>query len=141
MELTKLNQALHTKENKKKNDHTILFTEGFGRHLTDAEVGVTLADQKHRKEAEVAEKDKRRAARVALGATKTAVEEKWKVMLEDYDQAVEAWKVECARLRVEGVRVKDLPARPKKPRKPKLTVEGPNNVLDAVEDEDELTDS
>jgi hypothetical protein len=62
--LNKLNQVLHTKENKKKSDHTILFAEGFGRHLTNDESIVLVRDQKERREKEAKELEQRRVARV-----------------------------------------------------------------------------
>jgi hypothetical protein len=43
--LNKLNQVLHTKENNKKSDCTILFAEGFGRHLTNDESIALIQDQ------------------------------------------------------------------------------------------------
>jgi len=61
--LNKLNQVLHTKENKKKSDHTILFAEGFGRHLTNDESIVLVRDQKERRERKQ-ELEQRRVAQV-----------------------------------------------------------------------------
>ena len=59
--LIKLNDSLHAKENKKKNDRTALFVDGFGRHLTDAEFTSQLRAQNERQAAEAAEKEQRQA--------------------------------------------------------------------------------
>lgn len=78
--LNKLNQVLHMKENKKKSDHTILFAEGFGRHLTNDESIALVWDQKERREKEAEEPEQRRVARVDWKAAKAALEE-WKEMV------------------------------------------------------------
>jgi hypothetical protein len=59
--LTKANESLFAKENKKKKDRTILFEKGMGQHLTDPQFAELL--QKHKRDKEAA-------------ATKTA-EEGW----------------------------------------------------------------
>ena len=76
--LNKLNQVLHTKENKKKSDRTILFTEGFGRHLTNDESIALVRDQKERREKEAKEQEQRQVAWVDQQAAKAALEEEWK---------------------------------------------------------------
>jgi hypothetical protein len=131
--LTKLNQSLHAKENKRTTDRTILFPGGFGRHLTDPEFGQQLAEQARRKEAEEAEKAQRASNREVQRAAKAAAEAEWKKKKEEYEEAMESWKAECLRLRAENVRVKDLPPKPKAPRRPKPPPEtadsqpGPSN--------------
>ena len=72
--LTKLNQSLHAKENKKTTDRTILFPGGFGRHLTDPEFGQQLAEQAQRKAAEKAGKAQRASNREAQRVAKAAAE-------------------------------------------------------------------
>jgi hypothetical protein len=57
--LNKLNHVLHTKENKKKSNHTTLFAEGFGRHLTNNESIALVQDQKERREKEAKELEQR----------------------------------------------------------------------------------
>lgn len=58
-------------------------------------------------------------------AARAAVEAEWKVITAEHKKAVEAWEVECARLKAEGVRTKDLPVKPKRPLKPKPALEAP----------------
>ena len=41
-------------------------------------------------------------------------------MLEDHAAAIEKWKADCVRLREQGVLVKNLPKKPKRPLKPRL---------------------
>jgi hypothetical protein len=76
--LNKLNQVLHTKENKKMSDRTILFAEGFGRHLTNNESIALVRDQKERREKEAEELEQRCVAQVDRKAAKAALEEEWK---------------------------------------------------------------
>jgi hypothetical protein len=54
--LTKLNQSLHAKEEKKKDDHTVLFLGSFGRHLTSTEFSQVLAEQNQQREDKEAQK-------------------------------------------------------------------------------------
>lgn len=118
-ELTKLQQSLLEREKKKKNDRSILFPGGLGRHLTGEEFSHLLQEQTERREAEAAEKAKRAEMRESQRVLKAAAEAEWKEMKANYQKAIEAWKMECERLRRDKVRVKDLPAKPKCPRKPK----------------------
>ena len=129
--LIKLNDSLHAKENKKKNDRTALFVDRFGRHLTDAEFTSQLRAQNERQAAEAAEKEQRQAGQKAKEAVKEALEAEWKRMLGDHQEAIEAWKAECDRLKAQNVRAKDLPAKPKCPLKPKPVVEDVGGSRDA----------
>ena len=121
--LTKLNQALHAKENKKSSDRTILFAGGFRRHLTSDESISLVEGQKERKEKEAAEKIQRLEGREARKAAKAVAEAEWAVIVTTHEQAVKDWAAECERLRAQNVRVKDLPPKPKRPPKPKPVLE------------------
>ena len=121
--LSKLNQVLHTRENKKQSDRTILFAEGYGRHLTNDESIALVRGQKERKEKESAELEQRRIARDDQKAAKAAIEEEWREIVKTHEQAVQEWNVECSRLQAEGLHAKDLPKKPRHPLKPKLPVE------------------
>ena len=55
-------------------------------------------------------------------------------MLGDHQEAIEAWKAECDRLKAQNVRAKDLPAKPKRPLKPKPVVEDVGGSRDASDD-------
>ena len=121
--LTKLNQALHAKENKKSSDRTILFADGFGRHLTSEESISLVEGQKLRKEQEAAEKEQRLEGREACKAAKAAAEAEWTMIVTAHEQAVKDWTTECERLRAQNVRVKDLPPKPKRLPKPKPVLE------------------
>jgi uncharacterized glyoxalase superfamily protein PhnB len=123
-ELTKLNQSLHAKENRPKDDRTILFPGGFGRHLTDSEFGQQLEAQNQRKAEKAAEKARKKGLSEANKAARAAVDAEWKEIIAEH-KAVEAWEVECARLKEAGIRVKDLPAKPKRPPKPKPVLDVP----------------
>ena len=135
--LTKLNQALHAKENKKTNDRTILFAEGFGRHLTSEESISLVEGQKERKEKEAAEKMQRLEGREARKAAKATAEAEWVQIVTAHEQAVKDWVAECEKLRAQKVRVKDLPPKPKRPPKPKPVTEVIPDEGSEAEDEDE----
>ena len=132
--LIKLNDSLHAKENKKKNDPTALFVDGFGRHLTDAEFTSQLRAQNERQAVEAAEKEQRQAGQKTKKAAKEALEAEWKRMLGDHQEAIEAWKAECDRIKAQNVRAKDLPKKPKHPLKPKPAVEDVGGSRDASDD-------
>ena len=121
--LNKLNQVLHTKKNKKKSDRTVLFAEGFGRHLTNDESIALVQGQKERREKEAEELEQRRVARVDRKAARAALEEEWKEIVRKHTEAVLEWNSECEKLRADGVRAKDLPKKPKRAPKPKLPIE------------------
>ena len=62
LEVTKLTKSLEAKEKKKKNECTVLFPGGFGRHLTSDEFVAQLREQEQKKGAEAAEKANRLTA-------------------------------------------------------------------------------
>ena len=72
--LNKLNQVLHTCENKKQSDRTILFAQGYGRHLTNEESIELERGQKERREREATELEQRRVTRDDRKAAKAALE-------------------------------------------------------------------
>ena len=78
--------------------------------------------QNERQAAETAEKEQRQAGQKAKKAAKEALEAEWR-MLGDHQEAIEAWKAECDRLKAQNVHAKDLPAKPKHPLKPKPNLE------------------
>jgi hypothetical protein len=141
LELTKMIQSLEAKEKKKKNDRTILFPGGFGRHLTDDQFVQQLQEQEQRKAAQSAERAQRMEGRDAQRAIKAAAEAEWKRMLADHEAAVEIWKANCERLRGEGTHVKDLPAKPKCPLKPKHVENEAIRLPEGEEEEDDEFES
>lgn len=105
--------VLHEKENRKKADRSILFPGGNGRHLTDREVIQQKRQLEMENEREEAEKEGRRVVRESHRAEKERIEEEWKAMLEEHEVAVLEWEANCRSLRERGVRLKDLPKKPK----------------------------
>ena len=63
--LTKANESLFAKENKKKEDCTVLFEKGMGRHLTDPQFAELLQKHEREKEEAAAKKQQRKAGREA----------------------------------------------------------------------------
>jgi len=96
--LNKLNHVLHTKENKKKSNHTVLFAEGFGHHLTNDESIALLKGQRERQEKEAEELEQRRIVQVDQKAARAAKEAEWKEIVQKHDEVVVEWKAECQRL-------------------------------------------
>jgi hypothetical protein len=134
--LTKLNQALYAKEKKKSSDCTILFAEGFGRHLTSKESISLVEGQKLQKEQEAAEKEQRLEGREAHKAVNAVAEAEWAMIVAVHEQAVKDWTTECERLWAQNVRVKDLPPKLKRPPKPKPVPEVVPEEWSEQDDED-----
>jgi len=85
----------------------------------DSEFGQQLEAQNKRKADKAAKKAQRK---VVKDANRAAVEVEWKEIITEHNKAVEAWEVECVRLKAEGVHMKDLPVKPKCSLKPKPAV-------------------
>ncbi|KAH7918926.1 hypothetical protein BV22DRAFT_989449, partial [Leucogyrophana mollusca] len=115
--LDKLNQSLYAKENKQKDDRTKLFPKGFGRHLTSEEFVGELEAQETAKQHREDEKRRRKETQRSKKAAKGALDALWKKMQDEHTVALTAWEAECGKLRAEGMLVKDLPKRPKRPTK------------------------
>ncbi|PCH35598.1 hypothetical protein WOLCODRAFT_156299 [Wolfiporia cocos MD-104 SS10] len=118
----KLNQALYMKDHRSETDHTKLFPEGKGRHLTN--VGfieeLDCVDEVCRKSSEA--KGQRKMAKQQKKVKKEFIKAKWKGILTQHKRVVDGWKQECKRLIMEGVAKKNLPKPPKWPLKPKPAV-------------------
>jgi hypothetical protein len=132
---TKLNQSLHAKDAKKKNDRTIMYPGGKGRHLTAIEVIQQKRKLEEDKQKEEAEKEQRKVTKESRKVEKERLEQQWKEMLEAHAHEVAEWEKKCQTLREQRVLVKDLPKKPKRPLKPKL-----KEVDDDPQDDDELED-
>ena len=136
LHLGKLNEVLLTKEKAKEDDRTKLFPEGKGRHLT----GDDFHEERIKADAEKKAKETAKATRKVNAATRKtrneAVAKLWKERSDAHTATVEVWKAECAELRTKGVKVRDLPKKPVRPRKVDVEeeVDGEN---DGVGDEDE----
>ena len=96
--LNKLNQVLHTCENKKQSDRTILFAKGYERHLTNEESIELVRGQKERREREATELEQRCVTQDDRKAAKAALEAEWKDIVRKHEQAMQEWSVECDRL-------------------------------------------
>ncbi|KAJ7587540.1 hypothetical protein C8J56DRAFT_786147 [Mycena floridula] len=121
--LKKQATVLNAKENKKKDDRTVLSMEGKGHHLTADEwieaSEAALADRTTK----AAEKETKKARRADAKVRREAFEVKWKDLMEKHTEEVEKWKERCAELHTAGTRVKDLPGRPKKLTKKQFAVQ------------------
>ncbi|KAK7007077.1 hypothetical protein R3P38DRAFT_2554149 [Favolaschia claudopus] len=131
MTMNQLQKALHEKEKGKKSDRTLMFPGGKGRHLTADEVIAQKLALEEAKQKEELEKAAKKTRKEVKKAEKAEIEERWKKMLAVHAAAVEAWKVQRARLREAGTRAKDLPKKPRRPLKPK-----PKPADDVSDDDD-----
>ncbi|KAF8532455.1 hypothetical protein JB92DRAFT_2688750, partial [Gautieria morchelliformis] len=119
LHLSKLQQVLQTKENKKKTDRTKLFPQGKGRHLT-AETFIQALEMAEKvKKDGVREKEQRKEQRVANKEAKAAAEAEWKSICERHELAVKEWQVRCEELTAQDCPKKDFPKKPIRPLKPK----------------------
>jgi hypothetical protein len=120
---SRLNEALNTKENKKENDRTKLFPQGKPRILTSDQFFAEVSESKRGREEEAAAKATRAVERENKKVSRAAADVAWKSQLEVHKLAVTAWEAKCVVLWGNGMKVKDLPKKPKRPVKPKATVE------------------
>ena len=108
----KLNEKLNAKESKEPDDHTVLLRGGKGRHWTDEDVIKSLRESQAAREAEVVDKDRRKAERMAKAEQRKLADTEWKRVVAEHESAKITHADNIKRLRTAGVRVKDLPKPP-----------------------------
>jgi len=111
MTLSKMNWALHVKEEKGKNkpDKEVLPNKGLGRLWTDERI---LGFQQRKKTAQAQEevdKKARLVERESKKEKKGALEKEWKEIKVKHAEWVEAWSKTCEQHWANGTRVRDLP--------------------------------
>lgn len=117
MHLHKQNLALQGKENRKKDERTILFPNGHGRCLTEEAFREAIFQQNERiKEAGVAKKA-RMELRAEKRVLKEAIEERWKSVMVEWRQQKKANEVLQQQLILQKTPRKDLPKAPPRPKK------------------------
>ena len=96
--------------------------KGLGMHMTDP--GFIDVIEQEARDKEQKEKNKKQRGEVRKSKrARDQCEAEWKLIKEEHEKATEAWKLECERLKMDGVRPKNLPSKPKRPAKPKPVVE------------------
>lgn len=135
--LGKLNQALHTRENKKATDRTVLFVDGMGRHLTNPKIIEQIQAQEERKKRKAEDKSLRAEGRAARKLARAAIETEWEVIKQNHKEAVAEWGLLCQRLRSNGAKSKELPKKPKCPLNPELPPVGHLEDDDSDDNEEE----
>ena len=128
-------RVLHLKEHVKKTDKAVLFVNGNGRHVTDVEWIEALEAGVRRKRDDESTKSQHVVQRLAKKAATAELETKWQEMKEVHQKAVEKWEENCHEHLSKGVKRKDLPKKPVKPKKPVLQT--PDD--DSDEDNEELS--
>jgi hypothetical protein len=106
------NQALQVKENKKKEDRTILFPSGKGRCLTDEAFARKIEALTEWMEREEREKLERANTRAQKRALKDAIKAQWKVAKAEWEQRKEEHEKLISQLLAQGTACKDLPKGP-----------------------------
>ena len=75
------------------------------------------------KERKQQERESRNKVRASKKAQKEAVEEQWRRIKEDHEKALAEWQQRYDDLKRKGVKRKDLPDKPPRPRKPVIATE------------------
>ncbi|KAF8156974.1 hypothetical protein B0H34DRAFT_634206, partial [Crassisporium funariophilum] len=116
LHLGKTMQALNKRENKKKNDRSLLFN-GKAQVLSSDEFTAQVLAQTSRREEEAATRKKNAEARVAKKSAQDTIENEWKRIKANHEKDVEAWQLECQRLTDAGVLKRNWPKKPVRARK------------------------
>ena len=103
---------MQAKENKKQTDHTRLYPEGKGHHLTEDSFREEVANIAQRQQEKAAAQKKGSAKRAKRKEMQKAVDDLWRIRSEEHKKALITWESECARLRASGIMKKNLPKRP-----------------------------
>ncbi|KIJ26425.1 hypothetical protein M422DRAFT_81178, partial [Sphaerobolus stellatus SS14] len=115
--LRKINQALHKKEEKKgeKTDRRkILFSDGYGRHMTAEDFICVLEQDKRTRLEHNQQQARKQASRADTKAKKLKFENAWKDLRDNHKKCMDSWKVEVNTLKGLGKRGSDLPEKPPK---------------------------
>ena len=119
MFLDKQNEALNSKQNRKKDDHTMLF-DGKAVALTADEFEEKLRTVAQQKAEEAAEKEQRAINRATRKNARSAINAQWDELKAAHAAAILAWEAEGAHLTEEGIAKQNLPPKPVRPKKPML---------------------
>ncbi|KAF8969033.1 hypothetical protein BDZ97DRAFT_1654424 [Flammula alnicola] len=133
--LRKLNGALHGKETEKASNRTLVIDASKGQCYSQDSIREGIFEQEERKKAAAAQKRSKADGRAAKKEAQAKLDEEWKRIKMNHEDAVKCWKTDCEKLASEGVPKKNWPKGPIHQRKPKLP---PN--LEAVADEDDVDD-
>jgi hypothetical protein len=119
--LVKMNKTVYAYEQRKKKKKGLsLPMEGYGRFWTNMDIIQMKRKQQDAAAQEIADKLKREEVRNQNKELQENIERDWKRMKLTHEKAVKLWEVQCAEMKVEGVRRKDLPKKPSRPRKPQM---------------------
>ena len=132
LHLYKTNRALNLKENKGKQDRTMLL-DNQGQVFTSDSFMDKLEQLEAVRKEKAATKARNADARNARKEALAAVEREWLRIKEQHEVNMKAWEAECQHLTAENVPKRNWPKKPVRPRKPKL----PSSVAEIPEDEDE----
>jgi hypothetical protein len=132
LHLYKTNRALNLKENKGKQDRTVLL-DNEGQVFSSDSFMKKLEQLDTARREKAAVKARNADARSARKEAMAAVEKEWARIKEQHDVDMKAWEVECQQLTSEKVPKRSWPKKPVRPRKPKL----PSSVEEIAGDDDD----
>jgi hypothetical protein len=121
----KLNQSLHTKENKREKRKNKFLQAGMGRYYTCDEFIAEEERVEEVRKAEKAAKDKRREDRNGKKRAKNAQNMMWREARAKYDRDMEFWSTNIAHLKANNVPPRYHPDKPRFPKKADLFVPDP----------------
>jgi hypothetical protein len=100
-----------------------------------------VREQNDEQVAEAIQKEQRKSNREALKSARAALEVRWKETKAEHEKAVDAWKLECERLTADGVRKRDLPRKPTRPKKPQMPSVRPETSAGRSDEESDPSSS
>ncbi|KIY43269.1 DDE-domain-containing protein [Fistulina hepatica ATCC 64428] len=120
MTLDHMQSSLEAKEKKlsaKQDEKIVLFSGGNGIVLTSNEFMAKVAERKARVEQKAAEKSARKTEKQCRQQKKTREEKAWKDACAQHDKEVALWRDVVDDLTARRVKKKELPIKPKRPKK------------------------
>ena len=138
LQAQKLRSALHMKEeSQKQKKSTISLNVGDGAVITEDEFIKKVEAKKEAREKKRKEREGRRRVREKKQFLKKAQKEAWDAACDDFEAKKEKHARLCQKLRVEEVKVRDLPPKPKR-RPQKEVFEEVKAMWEAEMDEDQM---
>ena len=135
--LQKMHQALFNRENRTKNDRSLLFN-GKAQVLSSDEFTTKIQVAHRRCKDKALKRAENAQKRESRKQVQSQIEEEWKVIKAEHEKAVEEHLAQCETLKNQGIPKKNWPKKPVQPLKPKVPAllqmaEGSGNDEDEAE--------
>ncbi|KAJ3792716.1 hypothetical protein GGU11DRAFT_749679 [Lentinula aff. detonsa] len=133
MTLAKMSCVVYKQEEEKKSRKSTFALPDlvYGRIWTDEAIAQAMRDHRDNEARKKAEKDLGAKKRETKRSLKAGIERRWKEIKETHRNELEVHKECCKKLREDGMRVKDLPPKPKHISRKDLT----SQILEEIEGE------